>query len=228
MNKAEESVAVLFDMDGVLLESHGYTTKSFDAVLSEYDLSFESLHDPKGQGFKGSSLKQFLEAIEEQHGIVIEMDNFTERADTMAFRMMLEDGIVADPELIEFLEELTRSGVKIGLGSSSTNERIHKILEILGITTYFTAIVGAYDVTDHKPSPHVYLETAKRLSVPPAQCVVIEDAAAGVEAGKSAGMKVIGYLKYQDQRDSLAEADILVNNFSELNTETIQKLILTK
>jgi beta-phosphoglucomutase len=111
------------------------------------------------------------------------------------------------PGVREFLTELKKSGILIGLGSVSKNAR--SILTRTAVTDFFDAIVDGNIITHAKPDPEVFLTGAKMLNTPPSQCVVFEDAVAGVEAAHRAGMKCIGV----GEPDILSEADRVIPGF---------------
>ncbi len=111
------------------------------------------------------------------------------------------------PGVREFLTEVKKSGILIGLGSVSKNAR--SILSKTAITDFFDAIVDGNIITHAKPDPEVFLTGAKMLNMPPAQCVVFEDAVAGVEAAHRAGMKCVGV----GSPDILGEADMIIPGF---------------
>lgn len=223
--KQDDTLAILFDMDGVLLDSVSHNAQAFTTVLAEYDIDFATIIDPHGQQWGGSSLTSILEAVERQTGTQINLSTFAKRVDKIQLKLMNKNGATSHPSLVTFLEELQQNQAKIGLGSASKVKRIQIILNSLGIAPFFQAIVGAEDVIAHKPDPAVYIEAANRLGVEPAQCVVIEDSLAGIEAAKRSGMKVIGFLKFQPQKQSLHQADLLVHDYHEFSYEKISQLI---
>ena len=90
---------------------------------------------------------------------------------------------------METLEELKKNGIKIAIGSSSKNTSI--ILKQIGLDTYFDAVSDGNNITHSKPNPEVFLKAAEMLGVEPNECMVVEDADAGIEAGKCAGMKTL-------------------------------------
>ncbi len=115
------------------------------------------------------------------------------------------DGFVRDPpRLEEYLESLRGRGVKIALGSASKNAGM--ILDNLGIGSLFDAVIDGTKVSKSKPDPEVFLLGAAALAVRPADCVVYEDAAAGVEAAKAAGMQAVGI----GLAENLPKADLVV------------------
>ena len=119
------------------------------------------------------------------------------------------------PGVMEFLTEIKKSGILIGLGSVSKNAR--SILSKTAITDFFDAIVDGNIITHAKPDPEVFLTGARMLNMPPAQCVVFEDAVAGVEAAHRAGMKCVGV----GEPDILGEADMIIPGFENFNLKDL-------
>jgi beta-phosphoglucomutase len=122
------------------------------------------------------------------------------------------------PGIKDLLLTLKEANIPFALGSASKNAK--KILDTLNITDWFTAIVDGNDVHKAKPDPEVFLTAAKKLGYAPENCVVIEDAQAGIKAAKNAGMKAIGI----GDKDTLQQADIVLPDTSKLNLELIKTL----
>jgi beta-phosphoglucomutase len=220
----QKNYTVIFDMDGVLINTSD-NLHAFKTVLPTYGVKLHEIQDPHGQQWRGGSLVGMTHAIQAQFGITIDVDELAYRVDSIHYDRMEKSGVATHPQLRLFLEELLRNKVSIGLGSASRSQRIHTILTRLDILHYFDVIVGADEVKQHKPHPSVYIETAQRLGSSIGDCVVIEDTSAGVEAGKRAGMKVVGFLKFQEQKDVLDRADHIVHDYHELSYELITRLV---
>jgi HAD superfamily hydrolase (TIGR01509 family) len=121
--------------------------------------------------------------------------------------------------VIKLLQRLKKRGIKLAIGSSSHKRLITHVLERLNIKTLFDSIVSAEDITNSKPNPEIFLKSAEKLAVSPAECCVVEDAALGIEAAKRAGMKCIGYRNPNSGDQDLSKADISIDDFSRLEIE---------
>ncbi|MGE0589009.1 MAG: HAD-IA family hydrolase, partial [Cyclobacteriaceae bacterium] len=121
------------------------------------------------------------------------------------------------PGVISLLQSLREKKTKIALASSSKNAKT--VIDKLEIRDWFEVIVDGTMITHSKPDPEIFLLAAERLGLEPKDCIVVEDAEAGVEAAKSAGMKCIGIGSVAQ----LGKADVVVNQIQELNTETLEK-----
>jgi HAD superfamily hydrolase (TIGR01509 family) len=218
-----DGMGVIFDMHGVLFDALAQLTPSLDRALSVHGVSMDRF-DPK-YDFMGRPLDAILDAAKEQFGIDIESETFSQDVGNGAIQMMIEEKVVAHTGLVTLLESLKQEGVPMAVGSSSPRWRIEKIITVLGIHDYFATYIGTEDVPEHKPNPHVFLEAAHRLRVAASRCVIIEDAKSGVTAAKRANMKAVGFLKYASDKDSLNDADLLVEDYSEITPMRLRGLL---
>ncbi|MBS1807188.1 MAG: HAD family hydrolase [Acidobacteria bacterium] len=129
-------------------------------------------------------------------------------------------GIELLPGVEYWLQTLQANGWLQALGTSAPRANIVAIFDVLGINTFFAAISSSEDVTSGKPAPDVFLAAARKLEVEPENCVVIEDAPAGIEAGKRAGMKTIGVLTTHAE----LQADITVKSLLDLPRDYFERL----
>ena len=215
--------AVIFDMDGVLINSHPYNMAAIDAALSQHKLSLSSIPDPHGQAWTGGTIQGLIDAAEHHHNIRLDRDEFINIVDELQFRAMSQEKALLNPELLRFLNELRDNNIKIGLCSSSSNKRILRTLELLAIEDYFDAVVGANDVAHHKPAPHSYLLTAKLLAADPIRSFAIEDSVAGIESAKRAGMRVIAFSGHTKNPDKNNKADLSVESYNQLNLQLLSQ-----
>jgi HAD superfamily hydrolase (TIGR01509 family) len=150
---------------------------------------------------------------------------FTAHANKASQQAVRADNPVAAPELVQLLNSLREHGVKIGLGTSSERNRADFILNQLKLVNFFPVIVAAEDVVEHKPSPQLFLEAARRFAVEPKQCIVVEDAPNGIKAAHRAGMKAVAYCEYHSWSDTLSEADLVVHHWRELSLDKLNELL---
>ena len=136
-------------------------------------------------------------------------------------RLAREHGLTALPGGVDWIRRLHARGWKQAIASSAPRQNIDVMLQALGVREKLDAIVGAEDVTAGKPEPQVFLAAAAALSLPSSRCVVIEDAAAGVEAARRAGMRCIGV----SRGDPLVHADVALRSLVELTDDTLESLV---
>ncbi len=220
-----QKLALIFDMDGVLLPSEAYNFASYNAYFQNYGFSFE---EQDKHFFLGKTVAQMLETIGKRHNIQFDKHDFSQKTAVIQIKLMQEDKLKANPELLQLLTKAKNAGIPLAVGTSSTRERAEKLLAFLKIDHFFSALVTAEDVSRHKPEPDVFLKAAKRLNASPASCVVFEDAPAGVEAAKKAKMKAVGYTAFRKGESAtlqLHKAHRCISCFSELSLGSLKKLL---
>ncbi|QXP67574.1 beta-phosphoglucomutase [Polaribacter sp. AHE13PA] len=210
----------IFDLDGVIVETAKYHYLAWKKLANE--LGFEFTKE-QNELFKGVSRKRCLEIllkIGKREATQKEFDTWMveKNVDYLKYiENMDASEILPDvPKVLAFLKE---QNIPIALGSASKNAQ--PILEKVGLLHYFDAIVDGNNVTKAKPDPEVFLLAAKQLGVNSADCVVFEDAVAGVEAANAAKMISIGI----GDKKILSEAVHNFNDFTEISTDFIQQLI---
>ena len=200
--------ACLFDLDGVLVDTAIYHFQAWK-MLGEnfnYQLSEEQNEQLKGVS-RVESLNRILNwasytATEEQKEIWLK-----EKNDTYLQLIMNMNPSEILPGVVDFLSQIKADGYKIALGSASKNAEI--ILEKTGLMPWFDLIIDGNKVSKSKPDPEVFLKGAEGLGFTSAECIVFEDAQAGVEAAINGGMKVIGI----GEASVLSDADKVIPNF---------------
>lgn len=142
------------------------------------------------------------------------------------YREIYAPRIVPQPGLLEFLAESEREGLRSAVGSSGYRANVDFVLERCNIGRYFSAAVAGDEVTRCKPDPEIYLTAAAKLGLEPHECVVFEDAEAGIESAKRAGIKVVALATTFD-RAFLAktDADAIVNDFRDVNVAILRRLV---
>lgn len=218
----KQKLGVIFDMDGVLIDSTEIIWHSFRQLLAPYGIK---VTDKLIKEYLGRSLKDLLKLLEKRFQVKLpDLSEFAHKSAVIQIEMMKEN--LAEKELIFLLDDLKKNHFKLAIGTASEKTRTDQILDLSGIKKYFSAIITADDVSEHKPNPHVYLEAAKKIKVDPRRCVVIEDAATGIEAATRAKMKSIGYLTKYNSSEILKDADLLIKGFDEISVEKIKSLFI--
>ncbi|MCU0368693.1 MAG: beta-phosphoglucomutase, partial [Cyclobacteriaceae bacterium] len=183
--------AIIFDLDGVIIDTAHYHYIAWKRLASEFNIN---LTPQQNELLKGVSRMRSLEIILELGNIHLE-ESEKERLAEKKNKWFVEYIESIRPEEIfpgvrELLQAIRQQGIKVALASSSKNAP--RVIEILGISHEFDAVVDGTMVTHSKPDPEIFLLAAKKLDIKPANCVVFEDAEAGVEAALAAGMKCVG------------------------------------
>ena len=141
------------------------------------------------------------------------------------YRELYEPLIRPTAGLLDFLEALRREGIACAVGSSAEMRNIRFVFEKCGIESYFQTVVSSEQVTRCKPDPEIYLKAAEALRLRPEECVVFEDARAGIEAGDRAGMKVVA-LATTLSREELERtaATLVIDDFTQMSVERLRSL----
>jgi beta-phosphoglucomutase len=214
--------AAIFDMDGVLVDTYQAHFQSWREMAASEGLEFtEAQFAPTF----GCTSREILAALEGERRLSdAEIAAMDERKEA-AFRRIIRVAFPAMPGATELLCALHASGLRLAVGSSGPPENVDFVLERLGVRGLLDAVVTGRDVTRGKPDPQVFLVAAERLSVPPARCVVIEDAPVGIAAARAAGMAAVGLASTGRTRAQLAAADLVVDSLSELSADQLCRLI---
>ncbi len=214
--------AVIFDMDGVLIDSYHAHHRSWLAMAEPEGLAYSE------QDFAATFGRTSREIIASFWGEdrfdarrVAELDDKKEAA----FRRIIEAEFPAMPGVRELLHALHDAGLLLAVGSSGPPENVALVVDALDARALFGAIVTATDVTRGKPDPQVFQIAAERLGVPPQRCVVVEDAPAGIVAARAAGMRVIGLTSTGRTAEELADADLVVGSLGGLSVGVMRETI---
>lgn len=198
----------LFDLDGVIVETAIFHYQAWRKMAN--DLGFD-ITEEFNETLKGVSRMDSLNLILKHGNIVLtEEEKLDLAAKKNEHYLTLVSKMTADdilPGVLDFFAQIKQTDIKIALGSVSKNARM--ILEGVGLINDFDAIIDGTKISRGKPDPEVFLKGAAELGLSPEECLVFEDAVAGVEAGKNAAMKVIGI----GQAEVLTKADIVLAGF---------------
>lgn len=211
---------VIWDMDGVLLDSHEMIWSSVNRVLGNRGVH---LSEEDIKRYVGISFKDDIADWNERYGLNLELKPFTDEVWALELEFLRK--MKPDCGLVNLLDELKSQKVPMAVGTSSQRFRVDIILDSLGLESYFGAVVSANDVQKHKPEPDLFLEAARRLKILPERCAVVEDASSGIEAARRGGMKSAGYFNGRNSLEEVAGANLVFRNFSELSYDTIGKLV---
>ena len=219
MNNGKQTYGVIFDMDGVLVESYKPHFESWRAAAREYgyDITEEQFAHEFGRTSREIIHDIWGQDVDDNK--IHEIDDLKENI----YRDLIRKDVPATPGLYELLQELLDNKAKMAVGSSGPIENINLVLDSLKIRKYFSAIVSAKDVKKGKPDPQVFQLASERIAVDSSRCLVIEDAVPGIKAAHNAGMKVIA-LTTSHRAEKLSEADSIVKDLSCVTFDAIRNL----
>ncbi|MBG83116.1 MAG: hypothetical protein CMJ40_01055 [Phycisphaerae bacterium] len=218
-------LAAIFDLDGTLVDTYDAHMKSWqdisriighDLKESEFARQFGRTNDP--------IIRELYEWAGRPVPTADEIHEYADRKEA-DFRSMVQDHFPEMPGATALLESLHANNWRLAGGTSAPVPNAELFREKLGCGRLFETIVTGDDVEHGKPDPEVFLLAASRLRVPPSSCVVVEDAAAGVEAARRAGMASVGFCSKGRTPEELADADLVVSSLEALSPEILKAAI---
>lgn len=201
--------AVIFDMDGVLVDSEGFWQEAEYEVFSALGVQLSDELCLQTRAMTTSEVAQFWYKRNPWEDIPLEE---VEQKVISSVINRIQQQPCAIEGVLSFVEHLKQNGFKVGLATNSPYGIIPPVLEKVGVKDLFDAISSADEVQEGKPDPAIYLLTAEKLGVSPEKCIAIEDSASGARAAHLAGMKVVGY-NHLGQYPSIEKADYHLQSF---------------
>jgi HAD superfamily hydrolase (TIGR01509 family) len=213
---------VIFDMDGVIVDTEPVHRYAYYKQFEELNIEVtEAMYT----SFTGFSTRNTFQTLKEQFQLEHEVEDLIQRK-----RSIFNDAFDTkeDLELLEgvrtLIEDLHQNGIQLILASSASKVTIDRVFSRFGLHDFFTHVVSGEDFPKSKPHPAIF-EYAASLSVAPKEnCIVIEDSTNGVKAAKAAGIFCVGYISEHSKDQNLADADVIINHFKELNATSVKAL----
>lgn len=213
--------AVIFDMDGVILDSEplhqeleAQMFRELGAVISQAE----------AREYIGVNSFEMWRVIRERHSISASVEELV-RLERDRYRAIMNNGGVPFvPGVLDLIRHLAGCGARLAVASSAPLEQIDHALAATGVESLFRARVSGDEVPRSKPDPDIFLQAAKKLGVNPSECVVIEDAPHGVTAARSAGMLCIGFANARSGDLDLRGAHQVCHSMEEIHS-VMQKMI---
>jgi HAD superfamily hydrolase (TIGR01509 family) len=211
--------AVVFDMDGVLLDSEHVWDAAREQLVSERGGRW---HDQAQRDMMGMSSPEWSRYMHDRIGVPGTPEEIS-RDVVRRLEKHYRERLPVVPGAREAVERLAEHW-PLGLASSSNRELIDLALDLLGVAGAFAATVSSEEVARGKPAPDVYLEAARRLHVDPAAAAAVEDSHNGILAAKAAGMRVIAIPnpRFPPGEEALAQADVVLSSLAELTAEVVE------
>lgn len=210
---------VIYDMDGLMVNSEPLHAEAWDILLKTYGHKFSDLKNLR-PSFIGMRIVDIAKEIIKHLNLEVELNIFY-RKRIEIFLKLVRERLQIMPGLLESLTLFKKNNFTIALASSGTKEYIDLVLDKFRIRNYFDVIVSGDDVKIGKPHPETYLLTCKKLKLKSEECLVLEDATKGVESAKEAGCKCIGIINRNVNQD-YSKADTVLSSLKELNLDVIR------
>ncbi len=215
--------AIIFDVDGVVADTESLNARA--SVMMFQQLYGVEVQPEDFREFVGTGDERYVEGVAEKYGVQIDTEDAVERRRVSFFALLEEQPLPAMPGVMEIVRTARDSDdVLVAIATSGNRDKQFPVITGTGLELdWFDAVITGDDVTKKKPDPEIYLITAERLGVPPNECVVVEDAPAGVAAAKSAGMACVAVTSSVD-REKLREADLVVDSLDRVSLQKLREL----
>lgn len=209
--------AVIFDMDGVIINSEPLHQKVEREIVEELGgkLSKEDI-----ESFVGTTDYSMWSKIKEKFNLEASVEELIEAKKEKFMKEIDEVELV--PNIMDFMISLYNEGYSLAIASSNNRKIVDAVVNKFQLGEYMKFIISGEEVKKGKPDPEIFLTAAKKMMVSPANCLVIEDATNGVKAAKAAGMKCIGLKNIDSGNQDLSEADLIIRDFNELTPDMIE------
>ena len=213
--------AIIFDMDGVLVDSEYTYFQSKSQILSE---AGHEVEDSYHFQFMRTTSDYMWEKMKQEFYLPLSVAEYIQQMTALRQAMIKRDGIRVIPHVQEFVKGLSQAGLKLAVASSSSLAEIKVNLAEIGLSEYFSEVVSTEEVEHSKPAPDVYLAAAERIGIMPENCLGIEDTKNGTGAVRNAGMVCVGFANPAFPKQDLAFADRVVSSFAELDADSLTKI----
>ncbi|MCG1013122.1 HAD family phosphatase [Tepidanaerobacter sp. GT38] len=212
--------AIIFDMDGVIIDSEPLHMQLERELLEEYG---GTITREEHEAFVGTTDYKIWSTFKERFHLEPSVDELI-KIKRQRFMENLHKVKLVD-NFYEFMLTVYNEKYLLALASSNSRKIIDKVMDIFDLSKYIKVAISAEDVSKGKPNPEIFLKAAKELNVTPDNCLVIEDAFNGVQAAKAAGMKCVGYKNPNSGNQDLSDADLVVESFRQLSSDIIKGLL---
>lgn len=217
--------AVIFDMDGVLIDTEPLNDLHMVEFLKRLGVNKSPDYLKKYlQKLRGTHAKLAWSHIKKDFKLLKPIDELI--AEVRESYLIYLSSLHLKPidGIVPFLKKLKKNGITLAVASSAYHKRIHILLEVCKLKNYFDVIVSGDHVQHGKPDPEIYIKAAQLLKKDPEDCIVFEDATNGINAARAAGMKVIGYKGADHNKQDLSYADKIIKSFINITPSILKDL----
>jgi len=218
--RAPEPAAVIFDMDGVIIDSQAAANRALVEAAARHGvrLAVSELED-----LVGASEQQFWQYVKERYrlpeAIAYYAASYDENSEIAGY-----DETLLSPGLDALFGDLRAAGIHLALATSGSRKRMNAVIDLFGLAQWLDVALCREDAAHEKPAPDLFLAAADALSVSPDACLVLEDSSPGIAAARAAGMMVIGFTAYCGPTSLRRGADAYVSSFEGLGLPELQTI----
>lgn len=213
--------AVIFDMDGVIIDSEPVHYKVNKEIFAELDIEMSR---SEYNSYIGTSNSEMWAMIKDRHDLSQDVEYLVGLQQKKNMEHIINGEIVPVDGVLRLFEELNESSIELALGSSSPKNLIDKVIEQLDIKDFFKVVESGENVENGKPDPDLFKKIADDLDILVERIVVIEDSHNGVKAAKKAGMNCVGYVNNNSGDQDLSPADLIIDDFNQLSVMKIKEM----
>ena len=210
--------AVIFDMDGVIIDSHSVAYELLCDAANKFGCNL-TVDEIKKWGSLSS--RQFWKRVKDEYGLPHDISTLVNSYDEDR-EIELYNRMNPIPGAKDFLKELKRNKIKTALATSASKKRMNAVIRLFDMHLLFDEFVCDEEVLASKPEPQIFLLASKKLAVSPSECVVVEDSENGKIAAKRAGMWCVGFKGLPHVEENMVGSDMIFNCFGELKVEYIK------
>jgi beta-phosphoglucomutase len=222
-NSKTPAKAVIFDMDGVLVDNHAFHIKAWKAFSRRHQKAFSE--EELNAHITGRSTAEIIPHFFGEGLSKAEIEQLGEEKEAL-YRQLYQAHLTPSPGLEAFLQQLRQGGWQLAIATSAPGPNLRFTLNGLGMGHYFATTVDSSGVARGKPAPDLYLKAAEVLEVDPKRCIVFEDSKAGIRAAQAAGMAVIA-LSTTHSREELLDTGLqrIIASFKEIDLNQLDQLV---
>lgn len=215
--------AVIFDKDGVLIDSEPLHSKAAILVMKDFGVTIDN---NTCNSFIGSTSQHMYEVFKEKYQLPVSIEELMEANKKKLDNLLQSESYPIIPYVQDLIKDLAQNNIRLAIASSSPMDAIKKTAKSLDITQFFNEFVSGCDLKNPKPAPDIFLKACELLHVLPEEALIIEDSFHGITAAKRAGITCVGYYNPNSGNQDLSQADIVIEGFDEINTSFLNDVYL--
>jgi len=221
MERLNKLSAIIFDMDGVIIDSNPLIIIAWKALFKKYDITLTE--EKFNQYVFGRTAAETVKLVFPEGLAMKLVKSYANEVAAEVQRLYVSNGQILEG-FTKFVKLLSANHMPMAIATSAPAESVKIVLKLADVNNDITIITDASQVHNSKPHPEVYLKTAARLGIDPVSCCVFEDSFSGIKSAKDAGMKVIGITSTHSLEELAASTDAVINNFTNIDIDKVEVL----